>query len=93
MASGIPYKQAKLAETWDAIVIGSGIGGLTAAVLLGVHASKRVLVLKGTTRLAGSPIRFIALDTNGTWVCITSARCRMSAPRCGAHSTTSQRAG
>jgi hypothetical protein len=34
MASGIPYKQAKLAETWDAIVIGSGIGGLTAAVLL-----------------------------------------------------------
>lgn len=46
MASGIPYKQAKLAETWDAIVIGSGIGGLTAAVLLGVHAGKRVLVLE-----------------------------------------------
>ena len=35
MASGIAYKQAKLAEQWDAIVIGSGIGGLTAAVLLG----------------------------------------------------------
>ncbi len=46
MASGIPYKQAKLAEAWDAIVIGSGIGGLTAAVLLGVHAGKRVLVLE-----------------------------------------------
>ena len=46
MASGLPYKQAKLAETWDAIVIGSGIGGLTAAVLLGVHAGKRVLVLE-----------------------------------------------
>jgi all-trans-retinol 13,14-reductase len=46
MASGIPYKRAKLAETWDAIVIGSGIGGLTAAVLLGVHAGKRVLVLE-----------------------------------------------
>jgi len=46
MASGIPYKQAKLAETWDAIVIGSGIGGLTAAVLLGVHAGIRVLVLE-----------------------------------------------
>jgi all-trans-retinol 13,14-reductase len=44
--NGIPYKQAKLAETWDAIVIGSGIGGLTAAVLLGVHAGKRVLVLE-----------------------------------------------
>ncbi len=46
MANGIPYKQAKLAETWDAIVIGSGIGGLTAAVLLGAHAGKRVLVLE-----------------------------------------------
>jgi all-trans-retinol 13,14-reductase len=46
MANGIPYKQAKLRETWDAIVIGSGIGGLTAAVLLGVHAGKRVLVLE-----------------------------------------------
>ena len=46
MASGITYKQAKLAETWDAIVIGSGIGGLTAAVLLGAHAGKRVLVLE-----------------------------------------------
>ncbi len=46
MASGSSYKQAKLAETWDAIVIGSGIGGLTAAVLLGVHAGKRVLVLE-----------------------------------------------
>jgi len=46
MASGVPYKQAKLAETWDAIVIGSGIGGLTAAVLMGMHAGKRVLVLE-----------------------------------------------
>jgi all-trans-retinol 13,14-reductase len=46
MASGIPYKQSKLAETWDAIVIGSGIGGLTAAVLMGEHAGKRVLVLE-----------------------------------------------
>ena len=46
MATGISYKQAKLAEQWDAIVIGSGIGGLTAAVLLGQHAGKRVLVLE-----------------------------------------------
>jgi len=27
MVSGITYKQAKLADDWDAIVIGSGIGG------------------------------------------------------------------
>ena len=45
-ANGVPYKQARLAETWDAIVIGSGIGGLTAAILLGAHAGKRVLVLE-----------------------------------------------
>jgi hypothetical protein len=32
MAIGIPYKQAKLAEQWNAIMIGSGIGGLTAAI-------------------------------------------------------------
>jgi all-trans-retinol 13,14-reductase len=46
MGRGITYKQARLAEQWDAIVIGSGIGGLTAAVLLGSHAGKRVLVLE-----------------------------------------------
>src|SRR5208337_752220 len=46
IATGTTYKQAKLAEQWDAIVIGSGIGGLTAAVLLGVHTGKRVLVLE-----------------------------------------------
>ena len=46
MATGTGYRQANLADAWDAIVIGSGIGGLTAAVLLAVHGGKRVLVLE-----------------------------------------------
>ena len=53
MKIGIPYKQATLTEQWDAIIIGSGIGGLTAAVLLGQHAGKRVLVLERHYELGG----------------------------------------
>ena len=40
------YKQLTLDARWDAIVIGSGIGGLTVAALLSKHAGKRVLVLE-----------------------------------------------
>jgi all-trans-retinol 13,14-reductase len=46
MAVGVTYRQAKLDINWDAIVIGSGMGGLTAAVLLARHGGKRVLVLE-----------------------------------------------
>jgi all-trans-retinol 13,14-reductase len=46
MKIGTSYKQANLASSYDAIVIGSGIGGLTAASLLARHTHKRVLVLE-----------------------------------------------
>src|SRR5580698_2658424 len=40
------YHQADVEDTFDAIVIGSGMGGLTVASLLARHAVKRVLVLE-----------------------------------------------
>lgn len=42
----ISYKQQALDDRWDAIVIGSGIGGLTTAALLSKYASRKVLVLE-----------------------------------------------
>jgi len=47
MRIGTSYKQHPgLAEQWDAIVIGSGIGGLSAAATLAKLANKRILVLE-----------------------------------------------
>lgn len=47
---GRSYKQHGIPDPgpggWDAIVIGSGLGGLTAASMLARHAGKRVLVLE-----------------------------------------------
>lgn len=47
MRIGTSYKQHGIPQgPWDAIVIGSGLGGLTCAALLARHAGKRVLVLE-----------------------------------------------
>jgi all-trans-retinol 13,14-reductase len=46
MRIGTSYKQHPITGTYDAIVIGSGIGGLTFAALAAKHAGKKVLVLE-----------------------------------------------
>jgi len=59
--TGRPLAAGPVAESYDAVVIGSGIGGLAAAALLGRHGGKRVLVLErhkvagGFTHTFGRP--------------------------------------
>lgn len=50
---GHSYKQERPEGRWDAIVVGSGIGGLASAALLARHAGKRVLVLERHSTAGG----------------------------------------
>jgi len=43
--SFIQYKQLPVDDSWDAIVVGSGVGGLTAAALLSSYAGKTLKAL------------------------------------------------
>jgi all-trans-retinol 13,14-reductase len=52
-APGPPIRSASLPERFDAIVIGSGMGGLTCASLLAQMGGQRVLVLERHYRLGG----------------------------------------
>jgi all-trans-retinol 13,14-reductase len=53
MAIGIPLKHYKGDHAFDAVVIGSGIGGLTTAVLLAKRLRKRVVVLERHSTAGG----------------------------------------
>src|SRR5512145_620224 len=48
-----PYARGGRDVAYDAVVIGSGIGGLGAAALLAKHGGKRVLVLERHYTLGG----------------------------------------
>lgn len=48
-----PYQRHPVREHYDAIVIGSGIGGLAAAALLARHGRRRVLVLERHYAIGG----------------------------------------
>ena len=73
--TGTPYAAWKDDGNYDAIVIGSGIGGLGIAALLAKHADKRVLVLNATPKRAVSLTPSAARTGTGMSVSTTSVRC------------------
>ncbi len=53
MGVGVSYKQRPIEGHFDAIVIGSGVGGLTVAAILAKRCDRRVLVLERHTTAGG----------------------------------------
>ncbi|WP_437024254.1 oleate hydratase [Streptomyces sp. enrichment culture] len=85
---GESYHRSTAGQAWDAIVIGSGIGGLTTAAFL-ARTGQRVLVLEkhstagGATQTSGAP------DTSGTPGSTTWATSTGPPAACAGSSTTS----
>ena len=74
MIVGQKYLSSQIDTHYDAIVIGSGLGGLTTAALM-AKAGKKVLVLERHYTAGALPTRSSAGAMSGTWACTTSARC------------------
>lgn len=76
-----PYHQLK-DDRWDAIIIGSGVGGLTTGGLLAKVAGEKFSSWSSTTELAGIPICSPGQGMRGTLEFTMSANVKARVLRC-----------